>query len=261
MRGSPPLAALVLLLALPASDEPPAYHPAQLDCAHYHQSVRSTIDLEGAGTRSRERAGREGLLALRATAADSALQLVAWFDTLSIWREGSGERLAPGTDGIIGGRYRGRLSRLGGFTSTDRPFVPDDVAEVDDLGEVLTDLLPPLPAMALAAGSSWKDDFGAVFTRLPDGVIGGVRVERFRLIRRRRNQETRTLSDSTEVVAEREESEVGSYAWSGERGPIRWEREVTLDVTVPVRGIVRQSFRTHIVQQIVTERVGGSCEG
>jgi len=255
------LPTVVVLLGLPRHDIPPSYHPTELDCSRYHQSIRSDISLEGAGIRSRERGGREGLLSLRARAMDGTIGLEAWFDTLAVWREGNGERLSPDTDGIIGGRYRGILSRLGAFRPTDRPFVPDELAEVDDLGEVLADLLPPLPVIALAVGESWKDDFGAVFTRLSDGSLVGEPVSRFRLVRRRKSQEVRTLSDSSRVVADREETEVGSFSWSNERGPLRWEREVTIDVVVPAGGVVRQSFRTRIVQQVTTERVVGRCGG
>lgn len=238
---------------------PLAYHPAQLDCAAYRQTLTSDIQLEGARERSREKSGRDGVLRLRATARDTLIALEAWFDTLEVWREGHGERLAPGTDGVIGGRFAGLLTRQGGLTITDRPFVPDDVAQVAELSGALEDLLPPLPQPALAPGKGWKDGFGLVITRLPDGLHQGRRVERYRLIRRTSREEARLLPDSSIVRATRIEDETGIVLWSVEVGLVRWERAITVDVSVPSGGVVRSPFRTTIVQQVTVERVGGGA--
>ena len=170
----------LLLLATSASAQAPAatYHPLQLDCANYRQQVRSVIDLEGGQQRSRETTGRDGILTIRASAEDSLLRLEAWFDTLTVWREGAGERLEPETDGVVGGRFKGTLTRSGGFSSIDRPFVPDDVAQVADVGDALAELLPPLAPIPLLPGRAWKDDFGTVISRLPDGGSAGMPVQR-----------------------------------------------------------------------------------
>jgi hypothetical protein len=252
-------ASLVLPVTLLAQFGGPSYHPLQLDCARYRQQVRTEIQLESTRQRSRETTGRDGVLTVRAAARDSALVLEAWFDTLAVWREGSGERLEPETDGVIGGRFKGVLTRLGGFTSLDRPFVPDDVAQVADVGDALEELLPPLPAVALLPGAAWKDESGGVFSRIPDGSNQGRRVERYRLIRRSEREESRWLPDSTEVRATRRQSEAGVFEWSGELGPLRWEREITVEVSVPAGGAVKQAFRSRILQQVVVERVGGGC--
>jgi hypothetical protein len=233
----------------------PAYHPLQLDCARYRQQSRSEIQLEGGRQRARETTGRDGVLVVRATARDSALFLEAWFDTLSVWREGSGERLEPETDGVIGGRFKGVLTRLGGFTALDRPFVPDEIAQVADVGDALEELFPPLPPVALAPGAGWKDEFGSVLTRMPDGMNRGRRVERYRLIRRSEREESRWLPDSSEVRTSRRQEEAGVFEWSGELGPLRWEREISTAVSVPAGGVVRQPFRTRIVQQVTVERL------
>lgn len=243
-----------------AQDSPPAYHYLQLDCAVYRQQVHSVIQLESGRERSRETSARDGTLVVRAAAQDSLIALEAWFDTLTVWREGSGERIAPETDGVIGGRFRGLLTRFGGFTSVDRPFVPDDIAQVADVSDALTELFPPLAPVALAPGAGWKDDFGTVITRLPDGTNGGRPVERFRLIRRDDRMESRFLPDSTEVRAKRQELEDGVYEWSKELGPVRWERAITVNVMVPAAGPVKQPFRTEIAQQASVERLPTDCE-
>ncbi len=238
---------------------PPRYHPLQLDCGRYRQQVKSTILLEAGGQRSRETTGRDGTLVVHAAPVDSLIHLEAWFDTLTVWREGAGEHLEPETDGIIGGRYQGTLTRAGGFTAIDRPFVPDEIAQVADVGDALEELFPPLPDEGLLPGAAWKDPLGTVILRIPDGSEAGHRVERYRINRRSEREESRLLSDSTAVKAEREETETSVLTWSGELGPVRWEREITVEVTVPAGGPVRQPFRTRIEQTITVQRVAGGC--
>jgi len=246
-------AALPLLAQTPA---PPGYVPQQLDGATYRQEIRSEITLESGRERSHERSLRDGRLRLRATGQDSLLALEAWFDTLDAWRDGAGGRVAPETDGVIGGRFRGLLSRQGGFRITDTPFVPDDLAQVSELSSALADLLPPLPSHALAAGQSLRDAFGTAFLRLADGLVDGRRVERYRLARQSEGEEVRLLPDSTEVRAVRRERESGVFSWSGDVGLVRWEREVTVEVVVPAGGVVKQPFRTVIEQTILVSRAG-----
>lgn len=234
----------------------PAYHPLQLDGAVYRQEIQSTISVESGRERTRESSFRGGRLRLRAVSQDSLLILEAWFDTLDVWREGAGERLIPETDGVIGGRFRGLLTRQGGFRATDAPFVPDDLAQVTELSSALADLLPPLPSKVLAPGNSARDAFGTSFLRVPDGLVDGRRVERYRLGRQSEGEEVRLLPDSSEVRAVRRERESGVFSWSPEVGLVRWEREVTVEVLVPAGGVVKQPFRTVIEQAIVVSRVG-----
>jgi hypothetical protein len=243
----------------PAQQAAPAYHPLQLDCARYRQEIRSVIDLAGARQRSRETTSRVGILTVRATARDSVIVLEAWFDSLSLWREGGGERLEPETDGVIGGRFGGTLSHSGIFSETDRPFVPDDVAQVADVGDALGELLPPLPTRFLTLGTAWQDGLGTVVTRLPDGRREGRVVERYRLDHRSTREESRLLPDSSEVRATRRERETGVFEWSKELGPVRWERDIIVEVDVPAGGPVRAPFRTRIEQKATIERVGGGC--
>ena len=237
----------------------PGYHAQQLDCGRFRQEIRSTITLEGGGARTRETTGRDGILTLRAAPSDSGLALVAWFDTLAVWRAGGGERMEPSADGVIGGRFRGLLTPAGSFTSTDRPFVPDEVAQVSDVGDALERLLPRLPPVPLKAGESAKDDEGLVITRLSDGAASGRVAERYRLTTRFEGDDLRLLPDSTQVTAHRRETETGVFDWVPELGVVRWERQVTIDVTVAAGGVVKRAFRTRIEQQAVTARLEGSC--
>ena len=69
----------------------------------------------------------------------------AWLDPLSLVRRSPEAAITPDTDGLIGGRYRGSLSRSGVYSSKVRPFVPDEIAEIADMGGALDDFFPPLP--------------------------------------------------------------------------------------------------------------------
>jgi hypothetical protein len=244
---------------LDAQASAPRYQLLQLDCARFRQEIHSAILLEGGGSRSRETTWREGELTLRATPSDDGIALVAWFDTLTVWREGSGQRLIPETDGVVGGRFRGLLTAAGVFTSSDRPFVPDEVAQVADVGDALERLLPRLPPAPLERGQSSRDDDGLVITRLADGSVLGRVTHRFRLTTRFEGDDLRLLPDSTPVTAHRSETETGVYDWLPELGVVRWERQVSIDVAVPAGGVVKSAFRTRIEQQAATTRLEGSC--
>lgn len=245
--------------ALGAQVGAPGYHALQLDCGRFRQEIRSSITLEAGGSRTREATGRDGILALRAASADSGILLTAWFDTLSVWRSGSGERIEPSTDGVVGGRFRGLLTPTGVFTSTDRPFVPDDVAQVADVGDALERLLPRLPTAPLERGESVKGDGGLVLTRLTDGAALDRVTDRYRLTTRFEGEDVRLLSDSIQVTAHRTETETGVFDWVRDLGVVRWERQIMIDVSVPAGGVVKRAFRTRIEQQALTERLEGSC--
>lgn len=241
--------------------EPPRYRPLLLDCARYRVVIQAEIVIQAGRQRNREHTGREGLMVLRAVAADSLIRLEGWFDSLSLWREGSGERLTPDTDGLIGGRYHGTLTATGEYSASDVPFIPDEIAEIADLSNALGDLLPRLPPIPLRQGGSWRDDLGTVISRTADGTIGGRPVERYRLVRRSERTESRLLPDSSEVSANRTESETGVFSWSSELGVVRWERDLSDLVAVPAGGLVKQPFKTGIEQKVTVVRVGGGCGG
>jgi hypothetical protein len=248
----------VLAAAAPGPTAP-RYAPLLLDCARYQVQVETEITIQSGRERTREHSERLGVMVLKASAQDSLVRLEAWYDSLALWREGDGERLTPDTDGLIGGRYRGTLTPLGGFTATDTPFVPDEIAEIADLSNALGDLLPQLPPERLRLGASWKDDFGTVISRSTDGRINGHPVERYRLVRRSTREESRVLPDSTEVKASRVESETGVFSWSAELGLVRWERDLTEQVSVPAGGLVKQPFKSGIEQKVTVMRQSGGC--
>lgn len=257
------LMTLGLSLPLPLAGQAvaPRYFPLQVDCARYRQQADAAIVMEAGRERSRESTGRNGVMVLRAirNPTDSIIQLESWFESLQLWREGSGERLEPDTDGLIGGRFHATLTPSGGMLATDTPFLPDDIAQVTDLSTALVSLLPPLPPDPLTPGRGWRDDFGTVISRMPDGTIAGRRVERYRLIRRSSRPETHQLPDSSEVRATRTESETGIFSWSAEVGLVLWERDLTDELQVEKGGVVKHPFRTRIEQRVTVTRLGGGA--
>lgn len=235
----------------------PRYHPLFLDCAVYRQRIASEIELESGPNRSRERAGREGILVVRAAAQDALIRLEAWFDSLAVWREGSGVRTVPETDGVIGGRFRGALTALGAYRSEESPFVPDDVAAVSDVAGALADFFPPLPERALAVGETLQAEQGWRITRLGDEVSEGRRMARYRLERSLEAEAAGRFADSTPVEARRTETEAGVLQWDPERGLVRWERTIRATAAVPAGPGVPRAFRTAIRQRVLVERMPG----
>lgn len=257
------LIAAVLLGPGPAALEAqaPRYLPLQLDCVRYRVQAEATILTIAGRERSRESTGRHGVMTVRGERGpgDSLLRLQGWFDTLALYREGDGERLEPDTDGLIGGRFRAELTPAGGATATDRPFLPDEIAQVTDLSTALTDIFPPLPPRGLSPGSGWRDDLGTIITRLADMTLTGRRVERYRLTRRSSRPVQQLLPDSSTVTGNRTESEDGTYYWSADVGMVRWERDLTDEMVMEKGGVVKQPFRTRVEQKVIVERLGGSC--
>ena len=100
--------------------------------------------------------------------------LEAWYDSLASDAREPRRNLTPDTDGLLGGRYRGTLTAPAATRRQARPFVPDEVAEVAELGGALEDLLPAAAAGgAPAVGRRWTDSAGLELRRLADSAAGG----------------------------------------------------------------------------------------
>src|SRR5439155_20055617 len=102
-------------------------------CARFEENSRGRIVVETAGQRRQETVGRFGRWSVRARDSASSIALEAWYDSLSVWREGPAGKSIPNTDGLLGGRYRGVLTSAGRYAVLARPFIPDEVAEVAEL--------------------------------------------------------------------------------------------------------------------------------
>ncbi len=156
--------------------------------------------------------GRDGVWSFRARDAAAGVALEGWYDSLTAWRRSGEAILTPDTDGLIGGRYRGRLGTTGSYRADARPFVPDEVAEVMDAAAALDDLLPMLPRQPLRIGQSWRDSTGVAITRLPDS-LGAARLQRFVLRIRRETRETTPHGDTVPIPLRQTTVEEGEFVW------------------------------------------------
>lgn len=247
-------AALLLVLtpwALAAQGvSPPAYTAAQLDGSAWEESVRGTLLTLRGSRRVEAAAGREG--AWRFTARDSAgvLALEGWFDSLAVWREAGGVREAPETDGVLGGRFHGRLDAAGGLTVTERPWVPDEVGDAGDVASALDDLLPPLPPYALQVGERWRSGDTLELVRLADSAGA----ERYRETRARRLPPPAVVPDSLRPSVRHEEASRGVFVWDRRRGLLRRDRRIEVELDLPAVPGGPAAVRTRLEQRVVLHR-------
>lgn len=246
----------MLLLQAGAPDR---YEARGLACVAFSEQVRTEISTQTGGARREERTGRDGILVLRSAPAGGGLGFEAWYDSLTVWRENRDGRLAPATDGLLGGRWRGSLAPDGQVTVVAAPFVPDDVAEVSDLRGLLADFFPRLAPRALRVGGSWTDSAGYEIRR--GGDAGPAR--RHGWTRTRESDSSWVERDSITVRVRRRAEEQGSVTWDPRRGPVRWSRTITERVELPAGGGVPRAIRSQAVQRIWVSRLDRPvvCQG
>ena len=243
------------------STQPPAdfrYTAAQLQCARFEENSRGRVVVESAGRRRQETVGRSGRWSLRARDTASSIALEAWYDSLSVWREGPEGKSIPDTDGLLGGRYRGLLTSAGRYAVVARPFIPDEVAEVAELGGALEDLLPPLPTAPLEVGQKWGDSTGLELRRLPDSVAAGGVVHRLRLRVRTEAQLAAVRGDTLTVPAQQVTLEEGQLDWAPRVGLVRRVRHIVVESTIPAGGPLPQAVRSRLEQDVTLVRLTGA---
>ena len=227
----------------------PAYTATQLACVAYEVRVHTAVTSDLQGRTRVESLRRTGILVVRGTPLDSAIAIEAWWDTLRLWRRSDDQTLEPDAEGVLGGRYRGRLTFDGRFTRTAEPWVPDDVAEVSDLTTALDDLFPPLPPSVLKRGERVANLAGDRFVRLADSSGRA----RYRVSA---SAATSHPADSARNFAvEESEASDGVLVWGG-GGLLRWDRTVTAETRVTEDP--RRAFRSMVEQRIELRRTG-SC--
>ena len=214
------------------------YTAEQLACVSFHETSRGRLATQTGTRLRRETLTREGVLRLRARPTGSEIAIEAWYDSLALARESPETTLSPDTDGFIGGRYRGRLSPTGRYVAEARPFVPDEVAEVADLGGALDDLLPLLPSAALAVGERWSDSAGLELRRLPDSLAGRRVVQRLEVRSRAESRKATIRGDTASIAARQVTVEQGSVEWDPRAGLLRRVRHLVVETTVPAGGPV-----------------------
>jgi hypothetical protein len=245
------------------SDPIPSYSPKQLDCAQFIETAQSTIAAQSGGRGREQTIGRRGVWQFRAAPAKSDIALVGWLDTLSLWRRSPETTIRPDTDGLIGGRYRGLLSRTGRYTGQVQPFVPDEVAEVARMATALDDFFPALPPRGLHPGEVWTDSLGLKIQRLSDSALSGVPLYRYALEAASETRSAQSTYDTVPLRLHQVSKEQGTFVWHPTLGLMRRERRIVIETTVPPGRAVREAVRSHIEQQISVARdlriPPGSC--
>lgn len=231
------------------------YTGAQLQCSRFEEISHGRLVVESAGRRRQETVGRVGRWSLRARDTTAGIALEAWYDSLSVWREGPSGKRVPDTDGLLGGRYRGVLSPAGRYSTVARPFIPDEVAEVAELGGALEDLLPPLPTAPLEVGQRWTDSTGLELRRLPDSGAAGRLVHRLRLRSRTEAQVAPIRGDTLSVPAQQVTLEGGQLDWSPRVGLVRWVRHIVVESSIPAGGPIPQAVRSSLEQDVTLSRL------
>lgn len=246
--------ALLLLGSAPvgsslAGQEPPRYTVASLACAVFAETVRTTVRAQESGLPWEERGTRFGLLVVRAQPAGAQLAFEAWYDSLTITAETRNGRVAPDTDGLVGGRWQGLLTPGGAVALRARPFIPDEVRAVSDLADALLDFFPPLPTAAILPNTSWTDSLGLTVRRLSDSAA----TARYRWTIRSRSAPV--LESDTTVRFRQQADEEGQVAWKALQGAVGWVRDVTVETQVTQAGRGGRAYRGRVAQQIAVERV------
>jgi hypothetical protein len=236
------------------------YTPAQLECASFQERSRGRLEARTGTRQRRETLTRDAVWRVRARASGSAIAVEAWYDSLALSRESPEGTLRPDTDGLLGGRFRGTLTPAGGYTALARPFVPDEVAEVAELGGAMEDLLPPLPPVPLAVGGRWTDSAGLELRRLADSVAGRRVIHRLALRSRVETDHATVRGDTTRIAARQVTVEDGRVDWSPVLGLLRRVRHIEVETSLPAGGPVRQPLRSRLEQDVSLVRLRGRCE-
>lgn len=235
------------------------YTAAGLACVTFLEHSHATLDAQTAGRQRRETLRRDGRLRLRARDAAPALAVEAWYDSLALSRESPEATLVPDTDGLLGGRYRGRLTSSGRYAAEVRPFVPDEIAEVADLGGAMDDLLPPLPPIALAVGQRWTNGRGLELRRLPDSAAAGRDLWRLELRSRTESNKATVRGDTISIAARQVTVEEGQVDWDPGTGLARRVRRLVVDTFVPASGPLKQPLRSRLEQDVELVRSDEEC--
>jgi hypothetical protein len=217
--------------------------------------IAGKVQTETAGRRRLETLGRDGIWTLKATEAGDEIALEGWYDSLSVWRAAADGKLTGDTDGLIGGRYRVRMTPSGMMTIASRPFIPDELREVADLSGALADLLPRVPPRGLEPGETWSDSAGLEIRRLPDSGGTGGPIVRLQVHDRHVAVNAPLEGDTGSVDLRQTTEETGRIDWAPGVGLLRRQRDIVVETTIPPRGPIRQPVRSRLEQHISITRV------
>jgi hypothetical protein len=260
--GAPGGAPFLFVASVLAAQGPPArYSAAMLDGAAFDERVRTTIRTQTGGATRLESVGREARWQVRAAGLDTAFTFEAWYDSLHIWRDSPEGRLLPDTDGLIGGRFRGWVTPGGLVTLSARPFIPDELAEVSDLGTAFTTFLPAVPDSSLDVGGIRDDGRGGRILRRSDSTGADGPLARYRWTRTTTDTLREVEADSLGYEIRSTVQEDGHLVWHPRLGPLAWHRDVVTEVDIPADGAVRRPVRSRVEERLQGWRRSEKGEG
>ena len=229
MRRVGPLALVVPLGVAPLAAQQPAGLPTYgqaAGCFVFTEQVSATSRSETGGRQRAVTVRRDGRLSVRVAPGEGGLSIEAWYDSLRVRASAPEGTEEPDASGLIGGRWRGVLDSVGGWRESARPFVPEGLRAVMDLGGLLEDFFPRAPLHRVIAQ---EDTLSA-----PGG--GG-------------SLAARTSGDETWTVS-----------WSAGPLPARWDRRLaTVTTARDGAGAVRAVIR--LVREGRVEQSGRCEEG
>ena len=258
MRALPLLLLFLGAPVLHAQGRAPSYVATQFRCVRFDERSSSDIITETGTRRASARTGRTGGLVLAGLPLETGVNLLAWYDRLVVWRMAANDSIAPDTDGVLGGRFRGKLSPEGRYASARRPFVPDAVRELSDVGSALDDLLPPLPPRLMQVGESFRPTDSLEIQRLADSAG----LQRFRVERELAGRVEPAPGDSLTPAFNRTVRDHGTFSWHPDSGLVRYDRRLEIEVMVPQGGAVRRAVRSEVAQHVTLQREredAGAC--
>lgn len=218
------------------------YPVRALDGASFTESIRTEATTRVATATHRRFVTREARFGV-VLRGDT---LVVSTDGATLSETADGRDRVLDTDGFVGGRFHLLLSPTGRATLLERPFVPDDIIEVSDVGRAMDDFFPPLPP-AIAVNATRIDSAGREWRRAPDSSG----VQRFRWSHQRESEGIARVGDSVPAEIAETTHEASALAWSPVRGPLHWTRRIESDVTTRLRG---QTIRASVIQRIDVQR-------
>jgi hypothetical protein len=230
------------------------YTPQQLSCARFQETSRSRILAQSGGKDREQTAGRVARWNFRAGQERNGIGLEGWLDSLVLWRQSGETTVRPDTDGLLGGRYRGTLTSLGGYSGRVVPFIPDEVAEIAGMATALDDFFPVLPPQPLQPGQVWTDSAAITVRRLADSALSGLPLFRFELQVKRKDRRDPAANDTLPIQLRQSSEERGSFVWHPTLGLLHRERLIIIETTVPAGPAVRQAIRSRVEQRITVTR-------
>jgi hypothetical protein len=181
------------------------------------QSVVTTQS--GAAERRRviDRTARFGVVVRQDTAIVTA-------DSLEVVEAADGTSRHVNVDAVIGGRWALTIDSTGKPVAVDWPFVPRDIADVDDVGTAMDDFFPSPPPVSPVGRSMTVA--GVKWLRLNDSAGHA----RFRWSAKKAVTPS-TAGDSVAVSSTGTAIEDGELVWDAGHGPLAWKRHIETDLT------------------------------